>query len=147
MNSRILLVIKFAVLGCLALIAFACSPQKEYEIRQLTVREMPPGRTVAVAYMQIENHTEQPLVFNYVHSSVAESVEVHEHVYDQGKMKMRPVRHLSIEGNSTLNFAPGGYHLMLQGVDKRLLEGDQVEITFEFNGRSPDRHLAIVKRM
>jgi len=77
----------------------ACSPKQEFEIRKLTVREMPPGREVAAAYMQIENFSDEALVFNFVHSPVAESVEVHEHVYEDGKMKMRPVRLLSLLSN------------------------------------------------
>jgi copper(I)-binding protein len=124
-----------------------CSQRSDFDIRKLTIREMPPGRNMAVAYFQIENFSAQPLVFNYVHSPVAESVEVHEHVYEQGKMKMRPVAHLSVAGNSQVNFAPGGYHLMLLGVQERLLEGDTVELTFEFNGRKAHTMLADVRRM
>lgn len=140
------------LLFILFLMIQACSsePDPGYDIRRLVVREMPPGgdRDVAVAYLQIENTSNAPLVFNYVHSPIADSVEVHQHIYDEaGRMQMRPVRHLQVDSEKTLNFAPGGYHLMLLGVSERLLEGRQVPVTFEFNAHEAITLMANVKRM
>lgn len=126
----------------------ACEKSKaDFELSNLVIREMPPGRDVAVAYLTLENFSDKALVFNYVHSPRASVVEVHQHAYENGKMLMREANHLSIAPQSRVDFVPRGYHLMLLGVEERFVEGEKVEITFEFENQAPLTLLADVKRL
>ncbi len=125
----------------------ACDTPRELLINDVVIKEMPPGRDVAVAYLVIENNTDDEQVLNYVHSPVADRIEVHRHIYDQGVMKMREVKYPSVRKNSSLVFKPGGFHLMLFGVYEQLKEGRSVDITFEFENMPAKTVTATVKRL
>lgn len=111
---------------------FACEKKSPLEIEQFHINALPPGQTSAAAYMILRNNTKETLVLNYVHSPVASEVEVHRVIYDQGMMQMRKVNHLQIEPGASLHFEPGGYHLMLTGIENVPPVGDSFTVTFEF---------------
>lgn len=114
------------------LIFLACAEKPPLEVEQLHINTMPPGQTSAAAYMSISNNSDKTLVLNYLHSPIATDVEVHRVVYDQGMMQMRKVNHLSIDPGVTIHFKPGGYHLMLMGIENAPQPGDTFTITLEF---------------
>jgi len=119
----------------------------DFTISNLVIREMPPGKKVAVAYLRLENLSKKNLIFNYLHSPRAESIEVHQHLHKDGVMQMRAVNHFSVSPESRVDFVPRGYHLMLFGVEERFVEGEKVEITFEFENYPPKTVVADVKRL
>jgi copper(I)-binding protein len=47
---------------------------------------------------------------------------------------MKHPARIEIKAGSTLQFTPGGYHLMLMYPKKALRQGDQVEVLLEFQG-------------
>jgi copper(I)-binding protein len=120
--------------------------EPDFTLSNLVIREMPPGKDVGVAYLTLENHSRNALVFNYIHSPRASSIEVHQHVHEDGKMMMREVKHFSVAPNSRIDFVPRGYHLMLFGVTERFEDGEKVELTFEFEDQTPITVLADVKK-
>lgn len=119
---------------CLALVLLlGCSQEKQaLEIEHLHINAMPPGQSTAAAYMTLRNNTDKTLVLNYVHSPIASDIEVHRVIYDQGMMQMRKVQHLSIDAGTTLLFQPGGYHLMLMGIENTPQIGETFPVTLEF---------------
>lgn len=125
----------------------ACSKQAEFEVVNLVVRETPPGSDTGVAYLSIQNNMKENLVLNYVHSPRTDVIEVHRHLYEDGLMKMREVKHLSIDPSQRLDFTPGGYHLMLFGIDERFIEGQEFDLTFEFENQPPLIVTATVRRL
>lgn len=129
------------------LLLAACEPKPSFEITDAVIAETPPGRRVAVAYLNLHNHSSESLVLNYVSAERVENIEVHRHIYDNGMMKMREVKHLSVDAGSVLRFSPGGYHLMLLGVAQRFQRGEQVELTFEFQGHPPLTVVAEVRQL
>lgn len=124
-----------------------CAPKADFKIEDVVVREMAPGRDVGVAYLSLHNQSKQSLVLNYVHSPRTDRIEVHRHLYEDGLMKMREVKHLAIDPGARLEFAPGGHHLMLFGVDTPFKSGESVEFTFEFENHPPQTVTAEVKRL
>lgn len=96
------------------------------------IKVLPPGKTVAAAYMAITNNTDITQAINYVYSPIAETVEVHRVIYNEGMMQMRPVKKLSINPGETQLLEPGGFHLMVFGIYDTLKEGDSFELNFEF---------------
>ncbi len=121
--------------------------EPDFILSNLVIREMPPGRDVGVAYLTLENLSNSALTFNYVHSPRAESIEVHQHIHQDGKMQMREVKHYSVSPNSRVDFVPRGYHLMIFGVNERFQEGEKIEITFEFENQAPITAFAEVKKL
>lgn len=124
----------------------ACTQKaKEIEVTQAVMNALPPGQQLGAVYLKIQNPFPATQMLNYVHSDVAEYIEVHRHVYDKGMMQMRPVKHLILDANSELLFKPGGYHLMLFGISEPLAVGDKFTIWFEFNGQLPLEAMVTVK--
>ena len=126
------------LMPCLILFLVACTEKpKEIEITQAVMNALPPGQQLGAIYLKIQNPFPETQILNYVHSDVAEYIEVHRHIYDNGMMQMRPVKHLILDAKSELLFKPGGYHLMLFGISEPLAVGDKFTVWFEFNGQLP----------
>jgi hypothetical protein len=71
-------------------------------------------------------------------SPVAMSVEIHETVADaSGMAAMHPVERIDVATGATVRLEPGGYHLMLMGVEAPLEPGTTVELTLTFEAAGP----------
>jgi len=122
------------VITVAATIAVSCSKTEVQPIlvENIYIKELPPGQITAAAYMKITNNTRVTQALNYIHSPVAEHIEVHRNIYDQGIMQMRPVKKLTVNPGKTKILEPGGFHLMLFGVYDNFKAGDSFTITLEF---------------
>ena len=98
------------------------------------IRGLPPGQTVTAAFMTINNHQDKDCKLVGVGSSVSRSAEIHEHSHKNGKMSMRPVKSLVIPAGGSVSLVPGGYHLMMFGLEDSLKEGEAHTITLSFEG-------------
>lgn len=85
-----------------------------------------------VAYMRIENRSEEPAVLTGVETAVAERPELHRTVVRDGQVRMRPVEDLEISAGSSAVLAPGGLHVMLIGLNRELDEGDSFKLALRF---------------
>lgn len=65
-------------------------------------------------------------------SPVAAKVSIHESRSDHGVMSMRALSGISIPAGSTVALAPGGLHLMLEGLKRPSTVGGRVPITLTF---------------
>jgi hypothetical protein len=69
---------------------------------------------------------------------VAAKAEVHEHIHDNGVMRMRPVAGgIPLEPGKKLTLLPGGYHLMLEGLRQPLKPGESFPLTLTFAHAAP----------
>jgi hypothetical protein len=50
-----------------------------------------------------------------------------------GIMRMAPAASVAIPPGGSVNFAPGGYHLMFVGIARNLKPGDQIPATLRFS--------------
>ena len=89
------------------------------------------GKTGAV-YFVIVNPTETPDRLISAKTPAARKAEVHNHLMQDGIMKMRKVDGLEIAAGSSVMFKPGGYHLMLFGLEEPLKLGDSIEVELMF---------------
>jgi copper(I)-binding protein len=62
----------------------------------------------------------------------AKEVQIHEMKMDGDKMMMRQITGLDVPANGMLELKPGGYHLMLIGLDGAIKEGEQIKINLQF---------------
>jgi copper(I)-binding protein len=123
------------VLSC-----FLAAPARAEEVKagdlvitQAWSRATPGGAKVAGGYLTIENKGSAPDRLIGGSADVADKVEVHEMATNNGVMTMRPLdKGLAIEPGKTVTLAPGGQHLMLQGLKNSLKQGDKVPVTLEF---------------
>jgi copper(I)-binding protein len=101
------------------------------------VRAVPPNLSNSASFMQITNRSSKTISLLSVDSNVAKNVELHEHVMNNGMMKMQQIQSIKIPANSTVELKPGGLHVMLIGLNKKLVEGEKVEsFTFNFSDKT-----------
>jgi hypothetical protein len=70
-------------------------------------------------------------------TDVAARAEIHETRITQGMMQMRPLGPLALAPGDTVQFAPGGKHVMLMGLKQPLTAGDTHRVTLTFAQAGP----------
>jgi copper(I)-binding protein len=59
-------------------------------------------------------------------------VQMHETFNKNGMMGMRRVKAIPIQAESTLEFKPGGYHVMVMNLKMDMKKGDSAQFTLHF---------------
>jgi len=59
--------------------------------------------------------------------------EMHESMKTGGMSSMKPIDHLPLPADGTLEFKPGGKHLMLYDVNPEIVPGRTLALTFTFS--------------
>ena len=98
------------------------------------IRDAPPGVSVMAGYMELRNHTSRPQHLVAASSSGFETVMLHRSIAKDGMAGMAHAAQVVLAPNGTLNFAPGGLHLMLMNPKRALRAGEPVVINLEFRG-------------
>ena len=127
---------KLAILAAsvLALFAANAAHAHEYHVKDLTIfdpwaRPAAEGQTGAV-YLTIKNDGKEGDKVLSAESPAAAKAELHETRDENGVMKMRAVKDgAEVKPGSSLEFKPGGYHIMLFDLKKPLEEGAMVPLT------------------
>ncbi len=96
-------------------------------------RATPKGASVGGGYFKITNTGTAPDRLVSGASDVSQRFEIHEMSMDNGVMKMRELaKGLEIKPGETVEFKPGGYHVMFIGLNKQLMQGERVKVTLQF---------------
>ncbi|OUU57331.1 MAG: copper chaperone PCu(A)C [Candidatus Thioglobus sp.] len=103
-----------------------------FGIHAPTVRMVPPGQSVSAAFMILHNHGMKDRSVVAAYSDVADVVELHNHITEDGMMKMRRVDAIVVPGHGEVVLQPGGFHMMLIGLTRSLEMGEKVAIELEF---------------
>ena len=91
-----------------------------------------PTAKAGAAYISVVNHGAADHLIG-AESDVARRVEIHEHKSVDGIMKMRQVTAgIEVPMHGEVTMGPGGYHVMLMGLNGPLVEGRAIEITLVF---------------
>lgn len=100
------------------------------------VRAVPPGQSNSAAFLKISNKgsTDHALVAGS--SSAAKAVELHTHTMDGGMMRMRQVEKIDVPAGETVSLQPGGLHLMLIGLQQKLVPKESITLTLRFEDGS-----------
>ncbi|WP_265571252.1 copper chaperone PCu(A)C [Sphingomicrobium nitratireducens] len=124
-----------------ALLLAACAPQKpaaEPVVEDAWARSTVEGQKMAAAYFTLRNEGETELKLTGVSTNRAGSASLHRSAVDNGVATMRPLEGgLLIEPGETIAFEPGGDHVMLEMLEKPLVEGETFPMTLEFAAAAP----------
>ena len=101
----------------------------------------------SAAYLSIRNHASKDDYLIDVKTNVAAMTSLHNHINDKGIMKMRAVKKIAIPANGSIKLQPGGFHIMLMGLKKPLLEGDKFDLTLIFKKAGTVLCSVLVKKM
>lgn len=129
---------KILLLIALALPAAFVEAQ-DYTKGQLVVAQpwsmaLPPNAPTVAAYFVITNGGADNDKLKAVDSPIAGAAQLHEHVSQDGLMKMQHVETVDIPGGGTATFAPMAYHVMLLDLKDRarLIDGQSFPLTLHF---------------
>lgn len=89
------------------------------------------GGTGAV-YMTLVNPGPEPDRLVEVRTEVARRAQVHASRMEGGVVRMEPVPAVELPPRSRVALEPGGLHIMLMGLERRLAEGDRVPLVLRF---------------
>jgi copper(I)-binding protein len=116
------------LLSCLLLAPSLAAAQVQPLIVQNAWMRKVPGADSAAAYLVLRNASVRPVIVVGVRSPVASHVMVHETTTTGGQSQMRAFDRLVIAPGKSLNFAPGGLHVMLSGFNRSILIGQTVPL-------------------
>ena len=108
-------------------------PSDAVSLSSVRARPIPAAGGTGGVFMTIHNTTATDDTLVSASSPVAQAVEIHETVEDNGMMRMRQlVDGLPVPAGAVVMLQPGGYHIMLIGVNAALDEGDTLPLTLVF---------------
>ena len=110
------------------------------------VRMAPPGAKVTAAFMVVKNTSDKDIQIVKADSPAAKVTELHNHINDNGVMRMRQVKEIPLPAKGEAVLKPGGYHVMLIDMQAPLKEGDKLAITLKFSDGGTKTIEAPVKR-
>ena len=119
------------------LLATTVTSAQHYEAGDIHIqspwaRALPPTSPNGAVYLTLTNHGAHSDKLLSASADVAERVEVHSHILEDGMMKMRRVESVILPPHEDVLFAPGGQHIMLMGLKQPLAAGDRFPLLLEF---------------
>ena len=91
-----------------------------------------PGGAPAAGYFTLSNRGDKPLSLVGAECADFGMVLMHRTIERGGLSTMRPVHELTVAPGTSVEFAPGGYHLMLMRPKHPLRPGGRLPITLHF---------------
>ena len=116
--------------------AIAGSMSETLMVSGAYVRALPPTSEVTSGYLLIANHGDQDVEITGAASSIAKAVEFHQVETKEGMMKMSRMDKVVVQAHGSLEFAPGGKHLMFLGLKRPLKDGETLTIELELADQS-----------
>ncbi|MCP2040292.1 copper(I)-binding protein [Neisseria sp. HSC-16F19] len=124
-------------MGLFAAAAWAQAPQG-IQVEQAWARFTTPGMSMGGAFMDIHNHSGRDDELVAAETAVAQTVELHTHIHEQGVMRMRQLPGgIALPQGQTVRLQPGGLHLMLMGLQQPLKTGERVTVKLTFRHAPP----------
>ena len=75
-----------------------------------------PGKDVAAGFFEVKNFGADDRLIA-VSSPISDTVEIHNHIEENGVMKMRKIDGVDLPSGESISFKPGSYHLMMFGAN------------------------------
>ena len=129
---------RWLMLCCVAWLAGCAGDRDQLVATDVLVPAPLPGRAMTAAYFTLVNHGDRPVTVTRVSSPQFTVVELHESIVEDGISRMRRLHEVSVPPRGSVQFAPGGIHLMLMqpvedivAVTLNFYAGDLLILTLE----------------
>ena len=109
-------------------IAFALNATAAVTATDAWVRGTVPAQKTTGAFVTLQSSEDAKLVA--VTTPAAKTVEIHSSGMRNGMMHMHAVESVALPAGRRVELKPGGFHVMLVGLEKPLAAGDLVPLTF-----------------
>lgn len=123
------------VLSTVALCIAASVSAADVKVGNLSIDDVwartgQPGQ-VSAAFMDVKNKGAADKIVS-AHCDCAKATELHDMKMADGKMLMMQVPAMDVPANGDLKLKPGGYHIMLIGLNRPLAAGETLPIKLKF---------------
>jgi copper(I)-binding protein len=112
--------------------AAALAAKANIDVTDAWARATPGNSNTAAVYLHIVSAKDGDKLLG-ADSAIAQKVEVHDDMVQNGVSKMTATGAVDIAAGATVNFMPGGRHFMLMGLKAPLKEGDSFLLTLKFD--------------
>lgn len=138
---------KHALISLMMMVA-AYAEASAQDIRLIDGYAYPPigGGGVAVAYVTLENTSQQDRSIVSATSDTVSMIELHEHIQDGDVLKMRKVDSIMLPAGQRVEMKPGGLHLMLMGVTEPMNPGDELKAKLQLDEGSQEITIPVKAR-
>lgn len=126
--ARPLRVMQAAMLGIAGLLAAPMVWSADIEVRDAWVALTPPGAHATAGFMTLHNGGNADVDLLAAAADGFDAVELHRSFNEDGMHRMVEQERIAIPAGEAVQLAPGGYHIMLIGLQRPLVEGDSVPI-------------------
>ena len=126
------------------LLAMSCAqpaPDSAIEVRDAWARATAPGQSSGAVYATIANSGADDRLTGVATNRAAMAM-VHATETVNGVSRMRMAGDVAIPAGSTVALAPGGTHVMLEGLKAPLMAGEQLSLELRF-ARSGSRTVVV----
>jgi periplasmic copper chaperone A len=123
-----------ALLSTLCLLVLgtaAASADTGIEIDHPWARATAGSAATGAVYLKIVNHDGDDTLVA-ASTPAADKAELHVSSTENGVMKMRPLPDVAVKAGGSVEFKPGGMHVMLLGLKQPLKAGDSFPLTLTF---------------
>ncbi|MGI0117092.1 copper chaperone PCu(A)C [Zooshikella sp. RANM57] len=117
----------------LTLLSYSATAEQAITVSDVYVRAMPSTAQNTAGYMQIHNHSKQPVSLIKAESPLAKNVELHLSKMAEGVMKMIQQKEIMIPAEGSTHLKPGGLHIMFLGLNKPSNEGNKTTLKLTFS--------------
>jgi copper(I)-binding protein len=124
-----------ALMICFGVVAQAqaqVSIGKLISIEHPWARATPSGARTGAAYLMIVNHGSTVDRLMQASTPLAEQVQFHQEIDDNGVMQMRELPTVNIDPGASVTFKPSAMHIMIIGLKQQLKEGQTLPLTLQF---------------
>lgn len=144
-------IMKKSILAALLIAAsslptLAPAAEPAVSIHDAYVRLTPPGTRTTGGFMILRNAGTEDRRLIKAESPAANIVELHNHINENGVMKMREVASIAIKAHGQTELKPGGLHLMLIDLKEELKDGNTVPITLRFDDGTSQTLVAPIRK-
>ena len=115
------------IVCCVSLTSLA-----ETRLSEGWIKQLPPSVPMRAGYFTINNSGSAADRLLSASSPAFNRIEMHESRMADGMMTMNQLMNVPVAANATVEFKPGGLHLMLMGMKKPLAVGDKIPVTLTF---------------
>ncbi|MDM7458161.1 MAG: copper chaperone PCu(A)C [Paracoccus sp. (in: a-proteobacteria)] len=96
-------------------------------------------------FMELENHRDVDCTLTAASSDIAERVELHTHLEQDGVMRMVEVEEgFLVPAGETRMLERGGDHVMLMGLTRQLTDGETIPLSLDFGECGTEEVLVVV---
>lgn len=120
------------VMGVALALPAACQPPAQLLVEKANVQLSPVTDNPSVLYFTIRGGPEDTVLRSITSPSILR-LEMHETVEENGMSMMKPITAVAVPKRGKVEFAPGGKHVMVWGVDEGAKKAGKAQFVFSFS--------------